>query len=759
MRYHRVMVNIGIATLVVVLSAAGLGGVRASAADPEFRGMWVTRFGSPSEWVDPDEAISKGKIDTVMQKLATNNFNAAVFQVRGQADTLYPSPYEPWSELIAPTGVDPGWDPLAYVIDKAHNPVSGDPTKRLEFHAYINAHVAWQRQARTGEDIIVDNLDLGFTELSGPWGVAADATAYPTPLGSYRTRATTKTTTLGEVEWRPNLPADDWYDVSVWYPAIAGGITNAQYTIEYSGGSQTVSVNQTMNGAKWNVIGSPQFFVAGTTGHVRLNNSSTSTGTVFADAVRFRRMSPRDPNHVYYQHCNALDPAHRDWLVNTAPGAVPPQYGSDSYVWVAPGIPAFQAYWRKQVMYVVQNYDVDGVHFDRIRTPGNAYSHDAISEARRAGEGNPAALDFADWSRNQITRMLCDLYAQIMEVKPQVKISSAPVGLYRWERYQAYSGYPQRDCGFFYGYSCVFQDAQAWLAAGAMDFIVPQIYWADPPYRAGAPHFSEVLPDWVTNNGGRHVYPGQSSGVGAPELVHEIGVTRTMGGEGNVVFSYSNFNNNNYWPSYSGAGGPYEQPADVPAMPWKDNPTTGIIIGNVMNGIAPVVDAHITRNGSSYTALSSGDGLYSFLLVPPGTYTLTVTKNELGTRVVTGVTVAPGQVKRVNVKFGPDFDNDGVCDDDDLCPNTIPGAPVDADGCPSPAIPADFDNDGDVDGDDVNAFVACASGPAVPLAPGCEGKDLDNDGHVDQSDFGIVQLCYNGQDNPGDPNCAPNCAP
>lgn len=100
-----------------------------------------------------------------------------------------------------------------------------------------------------------------------------------------------------------------------------------------------------------------------------------------------------------------------------------------------------------------------------------------------------------------------------------------------------------------------------------------------------------------------------------------------------------------------------------------------------------------------------------------------------------------------------DGDLDGVCDASDLCPNTIPGATVDATGCP-PRIPGDFDRDGDVDGDDVAAFEACASGPAIPLAAGCEGKDFDNDSDSDQSDFSVVQLCYSGQNSPGDPNCA-----
>lgn len=101
----------------------------------------------------------------------------------------------------------------------------------------------------------------------------------------------------------------------------------------------------------------------------------------------------------------------------------------------------------------------------------------------------------------------------------------------------------------------------------------------------------------------------------------------------------------------------------------------------------------------------------------------------------------------------PDADGDVVPDDCDLCPSTVPGSPVDADGCPPP-IPADFDGDGDVDADDFSAFESCASGPGVPRPTGCENRDFDHDNDVDQVDFSIFQRCYSGENVPADPNCA-----
>jgi len=458
--------------------------------DPEFRAMWVSRF----EWPNSNRTTCQNKINEIMTNLADHNFNAVVFQIRGQMDTLYPSPHEPWSALLGSLGSDPGWDPVQYAIDAAHS-------RGLEFHAYINYSVCWQ--------------------------------------------------------------------------------------------------------------------------------SSTNSPPAHTT-----------PEHPFWLHCNTSGTS--DWLLANSSGTQV-VYGSDGYVWVANGVPSFMEWIRKVTMHVVNTYDVDGIHYDRIRFPANTYSYDTISNARRAGPGNPHSLGFKDWQRDQITRSLTDIYGSIMKVKPWIKVSNAPFGIYDRSRFAGYSGYTD-------AYDIWLQESQHWSEVGCMDAVIPMIYWDI----ATAPRYDILIQDWVDHNYGRHIYGGMSaSKYTFPELGNEMLENRNRGAQGHCPFSYGSISASEFDTFLSTY---FQTKVDTPSMPWKDNPTTGIIQGIVRDGatMQPVTDAWVTRSGSTYVTLSSYDGLYTILNLPPGTYTLNAIKTGIGTAQATGVVVTAGQVTTVDLTLSLD---------------------------------------------------------------------------------------------------------
>jgi uncharacterized lipoprotein YddW (UPF0748 family) len=110
---------------------------RASPTVEEFRGLWITRF----DRTRFGYTVTRSDLDAIVDKAAAAHFNALLFQVRGTADAYYSSTLEPWAARLTGSttktlGVNPGFDPLAYLITRAHQ--SG-----LQVHAYINIFPTW----------------------------------------------------------------------------------------------------------------------------------------------------------------------------------------------------------------------------------------------------------------------------------------------------------------------------------------------------------------------------------------------------------------------------------------------------------------------------------------------------------------------------------------------------------------------------------------------------------------------------------------
>jgi hypothetical protein len=85
--------------------------------------------------------------------------------------------------------------------------------------------------------------------------------------------------------WTPDLVQAGRYNVYAWWTANKYRPTNAPYTINYSGGSETVRVDQKANGGQWNLLGT-YGFAAGTSGYIQLSDDANPT-VVAADAVMF----------------------------------------------------------------------------------------------------------------------------------------------------------------------------------------------------------------------------------------------------------------------------------------------------------------------------------------------------------------------------------------------------------------------------------------------------------------------------------------
>lgn len=117
----------------VLLAIAALP--MSSGVKREVRSVWMATVWA-LDWPSSTSSTTAQKTEMVkyLDVLQKNNFNAVYFQVRTMSDAFYKSSYEPWSSYLTGTrGKDPGWDPLAFVVEECHK-------RGMECHAWVNPY-------------------------------------------------------------------------------------------------------------------------------------------------------------------------------------------------------------------------------------------------------------------------------------------------------------------------------------------------------------------------------------------------------------------------------------------------------------------------------------------------------------------------------------------------------------------------------------------------------------------------------------------
>ena len=79
-------------------------------------GVWIPYMSLST--AEKTEDAFKANYDAKIESAKAMGVNAVFVHVRPFADSFYPSEYEPWSHILTGTqGKDPGYDPLAYMVE------------------------------------------------------------------------------------------------------------------------------------------------------------------------------------------------------------------------------------------------------------------------------------------------------------------------------------------------------------------------------------------------------------------------------------------------------------------------------------------------------------------------------------------------------------------------------------------------------------------------------------------------------------------
>lgn len=143
---------------------------------------------------------------------------------------------------------------------------------------------------------------------------------------------------------------------------------------------------------------------------------------------------------------NSLLNAHPEWVCTVNEGA-----------YLNPAIPEAADYVVQGVAELVQNYAVDGIHFDDYFYPTTDPSIDAAQFAT-SGE-----TDLTAWRRANVTRLVKAAHDAVKAADPTLRFGVSPQGNPDNDRNEQYT------------------DLSVWLtASGAdavVDYLCPQIYW------------------------------------------------------------------------------------------------------------------------------------------------------------------------------------------------------------------------------------------------------------------------------------------
>ncbi|HEY9283643.1 MAG TPA: family 10 glycosylhydrolase [Pyrinomonadaceae bacterium] len=403
---------------------------------------------------------------------------------------------------------------------------------------------------------------------------------------------------------------------------------------------------------------------------------------------------PENPNHVFNRHggfnaaTNTVVPGPDNWLTRTlipdGTAAITYQghrFGSD--FWIDFGHPAAAAYTVEVVKHLVANYDIDGLHLDRIRYPeigiagqtpttgaSVGYNQTSVARfnARHGRSGTPATGDalWSQWRRDQVSNVVRRVYLESLAVKPNLKVSAALI---------AFGGGPATEAAWNNAEARwrVYQDWRAWTEEGIIDIAIPMVYKGE--HAAGLPAQFNQWNEWTKN----HQYNrGAMIGIGAANNSVEGSLRQTRRALlapsaqgktdlGVIYFSMATSNiavaNNplalppgatparpfaefasalttgksvdgtrNYEDPLANPVPVFSQPAAIPALPWKAQPTVGHLKGFARRADSSALDtATVTienlDTGATRQTATDGGGFYGGVDLAPGSY---LVRAELG---------------------------------------------------------------------------------------------------------------------------------
>lgn len=231
-----------------------------------------------------------------------------------------------------------------------------------------------------------------------------------------------------------------------------------------------------------------------------------------------------------------------DKLITTHPANINPEltFKVNDKIFFDPGVPAARKLIIDGVREILQNYDVDGIHFDDYFYPEDINDEDSATWKKY---GN-SFESIANFRRTSIDELIRQTYMAVKELKPSAAFGVSPSGIWANKSSNPLGSNTRG----FESYYAIYADSHGWVKKGYVDYIAPQIYWY---IGQSGSDFSIVLNWWhnvckdtnVILLAGIAAYKAASGGAwnNSSEFTNQMQLA-TEYGSGYIIFAFSDIN-------------------------------------------------------------------------------------------------------------------------------------------------------------------------------------------------------------------------
>ncbi|MFC4097945.1 glycoside hydrolase family 10 protein [Euzebyella saccharophila] len=187
-------------------------------------------------------------------------------------------------------------------------------------------------------------------------------------------------------------------------------------------------------------------------------------------------------DHDFYQHPN--------WMI---------KYGKKYYY--NPGLPEVQDHMASIITELVNNYKIDGIHYDDYFYP-YTIKDEIFNDSLAYQKYQLPGQNLEDWRRSNMDSLIKKSFEVTKNNKPWVQFGVSPFGV--WKNKSTDPRGSDTQAGQT-TYENLYADPLLWMEKGWLDYIVPQLYWS---MELSVASHKKLVDWWSENSTNTQLYIG-----------------------------------------------------------------------------------------------------------------------------------------------------------------------------------------------------------------------------------------------------------